>query len=304
MGVSPQVAGALRRHHEECGGTVGDLRGVAGRDDTVLLEDRREGAELLERAAGADALVPAEVLRLPLLGESGDGEDLLGEDPGLGRGECARMRFERQLIELRAREVPALRDHLRTLALAEALTAVALRDGGAEGLARPVVPLGAHGHARHRLDASGDDDVTVACDDGGDGEGECLLGRSARTVDGRPRDGLREAGRQSRPPADVRTLLPHLGYAAEDHVLDQRGVDPVPLHESAQHVRPEVDGMDVAQGSAPPAHCCTRRIDDHCFRHRLTPSWDSTVRAVSNSVSPQTSVSPQSSCTAFVHPIA
>src|SRR5699024_8992248 len=101
------------------------------------------------------------------------------EPAGLRRRERTGVRVEGQLVELLTAETPLLRDHLRTLALAEGIPAVALLDRGAEGLAGTVGALRAHGHARHRLDTTGDDDVAVACCDRGDREGERLLRRAA-----------------------------------------------------------------------------------------------------------------------------
>ena len=116
----PELGRARRRHDQQGGRAVGDLRGVAGGDDAVLLEGGLEPGERLDRRAGPDALVLAHRTAGRV-----HGDDLLVEEArGLGRG-GPRVRRGGDLVEVLAGQAPALRDHLGADALVHQAVVVA-----------------------------------------------------------------------------------------------------------------------------------------------------------------------------------
>ena len=108
---------------------------------------------------------------------------------------------------------------------------------------------GAHRRARHRLDATGDDDVVVPGHHTGGGEVHRLLARSALAVDGHAGHGLRPARREHRGAGDVERLLAGLHDAAPDDVVDERRVDARPLDEPVEHLRRQLAGMHAGQAA-------------------------------------------------------
>jgi hypothetical protein len=69
----------LRRHEQQRGGSVGDLRGVTGVDHAVLLERRLELTHLFDGGAAADALVLEHRVAVLVL----DRNDLIIERTGI-----------------------------------------------------------------------------------------------------------------------------------------------------------------------------------------------------------------------------
>ena len=178
---------------------------VAGRDDAVLAEGRAQAGELLQGGLAADALVDRHIA---------DRHDLVGEAALVSGGSRSLVRGERDLVELLARELPAIGDHLRGQALGDEPAVVALEHLRREGTVAPD-HVGEHRHPRHRLDPAGDDEVVVAGDEPGGGEVHGLLARAALPVDRGARDGLGEPGRERGVAGDVDALLTDLRDAAQ-----------------------------------------------------------------------------------------
>ena len=113
-GAQAELIGLLARHQQDGGGAVGDLRRVAGGDTPVLLEHRLERRERLERGVGTDALVGYVGVAVDL-----EGDDLALELALLGRLGGELVGAQRELVELGARDLPLVGDHLGAQALAD-----------------------------------------------------------------------------------------------------------------------------------------------------------------------------------------
>ncbi len=77
-----------------------------------------------------------------------------------------------------------------------------------------------------------------------------LQPRAAETVDRLPGDADGKPGEQGGHAADVAIVLAGLVGGAHDHVVDQRRVDPGPVHDGAHDVRGQVVGPDLLQRAA------------------------------------------------------
>ena len=134
------------------------------------------------------------------------------------------MQAER--VDILAGDAASLGDPLGGLELVGHVDVPRLRADGRAVRTR----VGAQSHPAHRLDATRDADVDRA---GGDQPGDevvGLLSAAALAVDGGGADVLGQTRRQPRHPADVVGLLPVLGHAAADDLLDLAGVDAGLVH--------------------------------------------------------------------------
>ena len=220
-GSSPRRRGRLLARDEHAGRAVADLARVARGDHAVRQERRLQRGELLGRRVAPRRLVDREERRRRLRFADLDRDDLVLEAALVDRRERAPVRLERVRVELLARELPLLGDHLGGDPLRHDLPAL-------EQLVGEVAAVRAHRHAGHHLDAGRDDDVELARPDRGGRVEVRLHRRAALAVDGRAADRLRPAGDQRDHPADVPALLADLRHAAHLHVLDLRRVEVVP----------------------------------------------------------------------------
>ena len=159
----PALAGVLLAGHDQCGGAVTDPRCVAGGDDTVLFEIRRQLGQRLDGGARTHVLVgrPGHVLpRLPVLQHHR--HHLVGERARLPACLGAGLAACGVAVHRLAPDVVPLGQPLRGLGHREAATGVAQRlpqgvlqrRGGSE----PESPARATDHMRrlaHRLGAAG-----------------------------------------------------------------------------------------------------------------------------------------------------
>ena len=90
----------------------------------------------------------------------------------------------------------------------------------------------------HRLDAAADEHVAVADCDGVGRRVDRLQPAAAQPVDGQPADLDRQAGQEDGHPRDIAVVLAGLIGAAEDDVLDARGVDARAIDDGPQDERP------------------------------------------------------------------
>ena len=97
-------------------------------------------------------------------------------------------------------------------------------DGGL-GVHRPGAAVGAHRHARHRLDAAGEHEVLEAGADLLRGQVDRLQAAGAEPVDLHAGHGVGQAGGERRRPGDDGALLADRRDDAEDDVVDQRRVE-------------------------------------------------------------------------------
>ena len=92
-------------------------------------------------------------------------------------------------------------------------------------LAVDAAAVGSHGDARHRLDATADDQILHAAGDAHGGEVDRLQSRAAETVQGDAGDLVGPAGCQGRHATDARPLFADLLDAAGDDVFDVADVE-------------------------------------------------------------------------------
>jgi hypothetical protein len=167
----------------------------------------------------------------------------------------AAMRLERERVELLARDVPLVRDHLGRDALRHDLPAF-------EQLVREVAAAGPHRDAGHHLRAGRDDQVELARPDRGRGVEVGLHGRTALAVDGGAADRLGPARDERNHPPDVPALLADLRDAPELHVLDVCRVDVVAPNEGVQDLAGELVAANRGQRPVPLSDRRTHGIDD------------------------------------------
>src|SRR5438105_771042 len=96
---------------------------------------------------------------------------------------------------------------------------------------------------------------------------DCLLGRTALPVDGGGRDLLGPTGGEHGLTPDIEALLPHLGDATPDDVLDEAGLDARPLDKALQDLGGTVDGVEPGEPAIPAPHRRPDRSDDHGVPH-------------------------------------
>ena len=265
----PELVAASPAHQEGRAGTVGDLRGVAGRDapahlgeplrQLVGLEDRAQLPELLDRAAGSDRLVTCE-----RASGRDHGHDLAVEGARLLRGGGEAVGADRELVELGARQLPAGGHELGGHPLRDESRREPLGDAGAVGIG--TCPGGAHHDPAHRLHAAGDRDVVRAGLDPLRREVKGLLARAALAVDGRGRHVGGKPCPQPGHPSWRCRLLAHLGDAAHQDVVDGAGVQCLgPAQERLDGLGEQVDRMHVGQPAARTAApgCRADDVDDH-----------------------------------------
>src|SRR5262245_34919812 len=211
----------LALHQQHGGGSVRDLRRVAGGDLAVLLEGGLQLRERLQAGVGPDALIGD-------VGVAVDGErdDLALEAALLSRLVGELVGPQADLVELGAGDLPLVGDHLGRNALGHQV--VVRQEFLGPGRADVVDPLEAHAHrdVAHVLDAGADDGVVHTGRDQSRAEVDRLLRRTALAVDGRGGRLDRQAGLEPGVAADVEHLLAVLLDAAGDDVLDLGRVDP------------------------------------------------------------------------------
>ena len=127
--------------------------------------------------------------------------------------------------------------------------------------------VGAQPDAAHRLDAARDADIDGA---GGDQAGDQVVGllaAAALAVHGGGADMFGQTRGQPRHPADVVGLLPVLGHAAADHLLDLAGVDAGLVHQCLLHGAQQLGRMQARQPSIPLADRAAGGFNDDRVTH-------------------------------------
>ena len=144
---------------------------------------------------------------------------------------------------------------------------------------RPPRRVRGHRHAAHRLDTAGHGEVVRTGDHALRGEVHRLLRRPALPIDRRAGHRLGQPCAHPRVADHVGRLLPHLGDATADHVVDALGVDSGPRHEVVEHQPEQIGRMPARQPALALADRRADGVDDDRFtwRHPATLS-DARVR--------------------------
>src|SRR5438552_2141596 len=233
----PELLRALTCHEQYGGGAVADLRGVTGGHLPALLEGRDERRELLERRVATWALVAVG----GAASREGDRYEFVLEAPLLVGRDRALVRAEGEAVRILSADALPLGQDLRRLSHEH--------HGGREAIEELPVRVRAlpHGDVPHVLHATRDDDVGVPGRDRVGAEVDGLEARPALPVDRRPRDLDRQPGEETDHARDVEALLALLVGAAEDDILDRRGIE-APAREERPHAHDaQVVGADVLE---------------------------------------------------------
>jgi hypothetical protein len=92
-----------------------------------------------------------------------------------------------------------------------------------------------------------------------------LLRRTALTVNRYSRHALRQFGRQHTVAPDMLALFSGLRDAAENHVLDRRGIEAGARQERVEAHRAEIDGMHAGQSPLATSSRHSNCIDNERF---------------------------------------
>ncbi|MHC3927189.1 hypothetical protein ACMZ4W_02295 [Brevundimonas naejangsanensis] len=150
------------------------------------------------------------------------------------------------------------------------------RKAGGEGhvrVRRPGAAVRAHLDPAHALDAAADSRVGLAEDDLGRRRIHGFQPRGAEAVHLHARHRLGQAGVEGGDTGDVGALLADRRHAAEDHVVDQAGVERIAVAQGLKHLGRQGDGghfMQAALGVAPAARRAYGVIDVG-LSHRSVP---------------------------------
>ena len=282
-----ETFGPFLAHQQQRGGTVRDLRGVAGGHLPVQVrealahllgtEDGLQAGQPLGRGVRADGLVAADQYPVrPQHGHDLRVESALAAHPGR-----ARMGLRAVGIQLVPGQPELVGDQFRGHALRHEVPVT-----GAH--ARPerigAHPRRTHRHPAHRFHARRDDDVVGPGHDALHGEVHRLLPGSALALDGHRGHVLGKARGQPGHPARCRRLLARLPDAAHQHVVHAARIKLAARHERRQHLGEQVDRVHAGQRSArpAPAHGRPNRVYYHRLAH-MTPYhyhvYDSPPRA-------------------------
>jgi hypothetical protein len=207
------------------------------------------------------------------------GHELVVEAPGLGGGERAPVRVEREDVLVFAGDAVALGHVLGRLshrlggvALGQTRVGEAPADRGVHerGVAARKAPLGLQHHerrARHRLHAAGQDEVRIAEPDLARRLYDRLEARGAEPVHRHARDLHWQPGDQCCHARDVPVVLAGLVGAAHVDLVDRGRVELVALDGRRDGARGKVVGAHAGEHPGVAADRGAQRVDDHGVRH-------------------------------------
>jgi hypothetical protein len=205
--------------------------------------------------------MPSSTASSSVLGLGRDGHHLAGENAGIPCPGRPAMALERIGVHVLAGDPVAVGQHLGDPELGPQPPVNRREEGRGE---RPGPPPGIarHRHPAHRLDAAGHHQVVVAGHHAGGGKVHGLLGGPALPVHRGGRDVLRQPGRHPGVAGHIGALLPDLGDAAADDVVDRRRVDAGPVEQGGDGESEEVGRVPVLERAAPFAECGPHHVDD------------------------------------------
>ena len=229
-------------------------------------EGRGEGAQGLHGRVGTHMLVVVQDhgAHLVLHAEHGLGKAAFA--PGLGG---ALLALHRIGVHVVAGEAVEGRDQVGADALR---SEIGLEGRGRVG--RPGAAVRAHGHAAHALHPAADGHAGFPGHHLGGGHVAGLEARRAEAVHLHPRCRFGVVGGEHGGAGDVRALLAHGGDAAQHHVVDELGVQPVAVAEVLQNLRRQREGGDFVQGAVLLALAArgAHRVEDVGVSHGRDPS--------------------------------
>ena len=178
------------------------------------------------------------------------------------------MRSHGEFVDLLAGEALQRRDQIGTDALRDEM--------GGEigfGILRPGAAVGADRDARHRFDATGNDQVLPVGADFLRREVDRFQAGAAKTIELKPGRLPVPAGCERRRLADATALLAIGRNAADHHVVDLAGIQIVATGKRVQRTCEQIDRLDVVQGAARFAATARRAncIENHGFGHGGLP---------------------------------
>jgi hypothetical protein len=224
------------------------------------LEGRLQLPERLDRRTRADELV---VVKDDVLVDVEHGDHRLYEATFRLRRRRALLRAGRVGVDVLAAEVLDRRDQVGTHALRHERGVVVRL-----GVERPGAAVRAHGHARHRLDAAGEDEVLPARGDLLRRDVHGLEAGGAEAVELHAGDGVGQPGLDRGGLGDVHALIADRRDHAEHDVVDPAGVQVGMAGERLVHQsNHQIDRLGGVQRSVhlPPAARGADRVEYQRF---------------------------------------
>jgi hypothetical protein len=139
-----------------------------------------------------------------------------------------------------------------------------LEEGGREG-ASTAASVGGKRNPAHRFRTTRDHQVVVPGDDSSRRKMHCLLGRSTLAIHRGSWDVLRVPCCDPTVARNVGALLPHLGHATSDDIVDPTWVNARPFHKRLNRKREEIDRMPMCERSTTLPERRPESVDDYCF---------------------------------------
>src|SRR5579883_3223847 len=262
--LEAQALGGRALHNQHSGGSIADLRGIAGGDQAIGLEGGFEAGQLLQAGIGADALVALEKDGFALFVFDRNRQNLTGETSLGGRARGSPVALQAELIELFAGDLPFLRNQFCADALMDQPMIVAFNHQGTKGRAGTLRGR-SHRHARHRFDAASDYDIIRASEHALGGEMNGLLAGPALAVHRCARHRFGETGGQDRVASNIQSLLADLADAAHNHIIYQPGLDACALYYFFEDLGHQIHRVPVFQASIAAPDRGTHGCNNHGF---------------------------------------
>src|SRR5690606_15673765 len=240
--LDAQILGALCRHHDHAGGTIGDLRGRTSRYGTAFWVERRlEGRQALQGGIRTNGFIVVEDLEETVLVVTLHRDDFILEQAFDGRLVRQTVRTLTEGILLLAADAMHLAQHF------SGQTHHARRLGGVQRQLRVRIHAVHHADVAHVLDTTDDKDVAVTGHDRLSGSVQRAHGRTAQAADSLRRAGVGNAGHQGSHTGNVPALLQGLVDAAPDHIFHFCRID---LRVACKHALDQLRRHGLSAGVA------------------------------------------------------
>jgi hypothetical protein len=244
--LDPELPGLRLAGDHERRRTVVDAARVPGGHRSAVAERGLQTVELFCIRGRPGMLVAIDAF---------DRNQLIVEASGLGGRSPALLRAERERVLILTRDVPPLGDVLSRLTHRlewKLLCKARVREPPAElrvvlGL---IAVFGLRAHERratHRLDAAGDEELSVTRRNRMTRRHDRAETGRAQTVHGHARDRLGQTGKEDGHPRDVSVVLSRLVRGAEVHVFDLVGAYTGTTHRLGDHRGSEIVRTDAGK---------------------------------------------------------